>query len=149
MVQSVKVDFTGETSTKSSSVLEAERRTGIPEPSIRHILHEMLDLYPYIIQVLHQLLPADTGARQNFATWMLTQMECKPQWFLNVMWTDNALFSLQGGVNTQNSHIWETSNSPEDHSQSLHSPHVTVWCGFREPFILRPYFFEEPCPVPG
>lgn len=149
VVQSVMEDMAAETSTGSSSAREAERRTGIPEASIRRILHGMLDLYPYKIQTLHQLLPADTDARQKFATWALEQMQRNPQWLLNVMWTDEAHFSLHCDVNTQNSRIWATSNPREYHSQPLHSPHITVWCGFTASFILGPFFFEEHCPVSG
>ena len=63
------------------------------------------------------------------------------------MRTDEGHFSLHGVVNTQNSRIWATSNTREYHSQSLHSPRVTVWCGFTASFILGPFFFEEPCPI--
>ena len=79
MVQSVMEDLAAEISTGSISARLAERRTRIPEPSIRRILNGILDLYPYKIQALHQLLQADTGGRQNIATWGLTHMECNPQ----------------------------------------------------------------------
>ena len=60
-------DLAAQTSVGNSNAREAERRTGIPEPSVPRILHGMLDLYPYKFQALHQLLLVDTGARQNFA----------------------------------------------------------------------------------
>ena len=126
VVQFVIKDLAAKTLTDSSNVREAERRMGIPDLSIQRILHLMLDLHPYEIQALHQLLPEDTSSKQKFATWALEQMECYPQWLLNVMWTDEANFSLYGEVNIQNSRIWETSNSREYHSQPLHSPRVTV-----------------------
>ena len=53
VVQKVKEDLAVETSMGSGSVLKVEKRTGIPEPSIRRILHGMLDLYPYKILALH------------------------------------------------------------------------------------------------
>ena len=68
VVQNIMDDLTANTSTESSSTHEAEKRTGIPELSIRRILH---DLYPCKMQALHQLLPADTGGGQNSATWAL------------------------------------------------------------------------------
>ena len=78
MVQSIMEDLATETATGSSSVHEAERRMGILEPSIGLILLGLLDLYPCKIQELHQLLLADTGAKQNFATWAPAQMERNP-----------------------------------------------------------------------
>ena len=65
VVQSVMEDLATRTP-GSSTAREAETRTGI-----RRTLYGILNLYPYKIQTLHQLLPADTGARQNFATWAL------------------------------------------------------------------------------
>ena len=110
VVQRVMKDFTAETSTGSSSARAAEGRLGIPEPSIRSILHGILDLYPYKIQAFHQFLPADIGAKQNFATWALAQMECNPQWLLNAMWSNEPHFSLHGDVNK---HHMSTSWAPQ------------------------------------
>ncbi|GBM02257.1 hypothetical protein AVEN_108806-1 [Araneus ventricosus] len=110
VVESVMEELASETSTGSSSAREAGRITGLTESSIRRILHGILNLHPYKIQALHQLLPADFDERQNFATWALAQMERDSQWLLNVMWTDEAHFPLHGDVNTQNSRIWATSN---------------------------------------
>ena len=31
----------------------------------------------------------------------------------------------------------------------LHSPKVTVWCGFTGSFIIGPFFFETQCPLNG
>lgn len=148
-VKSAMEKVAAETSTGSSSAREAGRITGIPQSSIRRILHGILDLYPYKIQTLHQLVPADTGKRLKFATWALAQMDRDPQWLLNVMWTDEAHFSLHGDVNTQNSRIWATSNPREYQTKPMHSPRVTVWCGFTAAFILGPFFFEESCPASG
>ena len=80
-------------------------------------------------------------------------MERNPLWLLNVVWTDEAFFSVHGDMNTRNSLIWVRSNPRESHSQPLHSPHVTVWYGFTTSFILDLFsflfffFFEEPCSV--
>ena len=147
VIQSVMEDLAAETSTVSSSACEAKERT---EPSIRCILHRMLDLYPYKIQAPHQLLSADTGATQNFATWALTQMECNPQWLLHVMWTDEAHFSLHGDMNTQNSRIRLISNLLDYHSQPLHSSFVNYLLWVLQHLLFWGHFcFEEPCPVSG
>lgn len=59
-------------STGSNSAHEPGRITGIPE---RRILHRVQNIYPYNMQVRHQILPADTAERQNFATFTQTAME--------------------------------------------------------------------------
>ena len=70
----------------------------------------------------------------------LAQIDRDPQWLLNIMWTDEAHFSLHGDVNTQNCRIWVTSNPHAYITKPLHSPHVTVWCSFTASFILGPFF---------
>ncbi|GFX79823.1 uncharacterized protein TNCV_4981351 [Trichonephila clavipes] len=46
-------------------------------------------------------------------------------------------------VNTHNCRIWESDDPHSTLQVPLHSPNVTVWCGFSASFILGPYFFEE------
>ncbi|GBM26491.1 hypothetical protein AVEN_260248-1 [Araneus ventricosus] len=80
-------ELAAEISTGSSSGREAGKVTGIPESPMRRLLHGSLNLYPYKIQTLHQLLHVDFDERQNFATWALAQMERDPQWLLNPLFT--------------------------------------------------------------
>lgn len=70
VAQTVMEDLTAGTSTGNSGAREAGRKTWIPGLSIRCMLHGMLDLYHYKIQVFSQ---AYTDARQNFAIWELAQ----------------------------------------------------------------------------
>lgn len=58
-VKSVMEKMTAKISTRCSSAREPERIKKILESSIRCVFHEVLCLYPYKIQTLHQLLPAD------------------------------------------------------------------------------------------
>ncbi|GFS70313.1 DUF4817 domain-containing protein [Trichonephila clavipes] len=75
-------------------------------------------------------------------------MEQDPTWVFNILWTDEAHFSLHGDVNNHNCRIWVTSNPREYTQKPLHSPKVTAWCGFTGSFIIGP-FFETQCPVNG
>ncbi len=50
---------------------------------------------------------------------------------------------FDGSVNTHNCRIWEQENPRGILQSPLHSPKVTVWCGFSAAFILDPHFFEE------
>ncbi|GFV54609.1 uncharacterized protein TNCV_3578631 [Trichonephila clavipes] len=76
-------------------------------------------------------------------------MEQDPTWAFNILWTDEAHFSLHGDVNNHNCRIWVTSNPREYTQKPLHSPKVTAWCGFTGSFIIGPFFFETQCPVNG
>ncbi|GFY03502.1 uncharacterized protein TNCV_3211391 [Trichonephila clavipes] len=76
-------------------------------------------------------------------------MEQDPTWVFNILWTDEAHFSLHGDVNNHNCRIWATSNPREYTQKPLHSSKVTAWCGFTGSFIIGPFFFETQYPVNG
>ncbi|GFV73870.1 DUF4817 domain-containing protein [Trichonephila clavipes] len=80
----------------TSSAREAARRLGLPSSSVRNILRRLLQLYPYKLQSCHELLPADTAQREAFAKWAFSKMEQDPTWVFNILWRDEAHFSLHG-----------------------------------------------------
>ncbi|GFS69054.1 hypothetical protein NPIL_693841, partial [Nephila pilipes] len=55
-----------ESAAGTSSAREAGRRLGLPPSSIRNILHEVLNQYPYKLQSCHELLPSDIVEREAF-----------------------------------------------------------------------------------
>ncbi|GFX10011.1 DUF4817 domain-containing protein [Trichonephila clavipes] len=113
-----------EAASGTNSAREAARRLGLPPSSVHNILRRILQLYPYKLQSCHELLPADTAQREAIAKWAFSKMEQDPTWVFNILWTDEAHFSLHGDVNNHNCRIWATSNP-------------------------RPFFFETQCPVNG
>ncbi|KFM74482.1 hypothetical protein X975_03865, partial [Stegodyphus mimosarum] len=52
-------------------------------------------------------------------------------------------FYLNGIVNTQNCRIWDDKSPHAVTAIPLHSPKVTVWCGFTAEFIVGPFFYEN------
>ncbi|GFV37595.1 uncharacterized protein TNCV_4982171 [Trichonephila clavipes] len=93
--------------------------------------------------VRRELLPHDFETRHLFSLQFLARLEVDPEWPWNILWTDEAHFHLDGLVNAHNCRIWESENPHSTLQVPLHSPKVTVWCGFSASFILGPYFFEE------
>ncbi|GFY05082.1 uncharacterized protein TNCV_562141 [Trichonephila clavipes] len=89
-----------EAASETSSAREAARRLGLPPSSVRNILRRILQLYPYKLQSCHELLSAHTAQREAFAKWAFSKMEQDPTWLFNILWTDEAHFSLDGDVNT-------------------------------------------------
>ncbi|GFV39343.1 uncharacterized protein TNCV_1230451 [Trichonephila clavipes] len=67
-----------------------------PPSSVRNILRRLLQLYLYKLQSCHELLPADTAQREAFAKWAFSKMEQDPIWVFNILWRDDAHFSLHG-----------------------------------------------------
>ncbi|GFW06490.1 DUF4817 domain-containing protein [Trichonephila clavipes] len=82
-----------EAASGTNSAREAARRLGLPPSSFRNILRRILQLYPYKLQLCHELLPADTAQRQAFAKWAFSKMEQDPTWVFNILWTDEKLIS--------------------------------------------------------
>ncbi|UYV72345.1 hypothetical protein LAZ67_9002716 [Cordylochernes scorpioides] len=80
--------------------------------------------------------------RQEFAAWVFRQIDIEENWLSNVLWTDDAHFSLKGEFNIQNSRIWATENPRNFTEMPLYQPRVTVLCGFTS-FIIGPFFFEK------
>ncbi|GFU86934.1 uncharacterized protein TNCV_3442041 [Trichonephila clavipes] len=134
---------------EATSGTSSAREVLLPPSSVHNILRRILQLYPYKLQSCNELLPADTAQREAFAKWAFSKMEQDPIWVFNILWTDEALFSLHGNVNNHKRRIWVTSNPREYTQKPLYSPKVTAWCGFTGLFITGPFFFEKQCPVNG
>ncbi|GFX42045.1 uncharacterized protein TNCV_353521 [Trichonephila clavipes] len=83
-----------EAASGTSSAHEAASRLGLPPSSVRNILRRLLQLYPYKLQSCHELLPADTAQREAFVKWAFSKVEQDPTWVFNILWTDEAHFSL-------------------------------------------------------
>ncbi|UYV76569.1 hypothetical protein LAZ67_14001206 [Cordylochernes scorpioides] len=124
------------------SARQVSRQTGISYGTVWRALRIFLKKYPYKIQRFHELKVGDFEKRQEFAAWVFQQIDIDENWLSNVLWTDEAHFSLDGEVNTQNSRIWATENPRIFTEMPLHQPRVTVWCGFTSSFIIGPFFFE-------
>ncbi|GBM39442.1 hypothetical protein AVEN_126322-1 [Araneus ventricosus] len=54
----------------------------------------------------------------------------------NILWSDEAHFSLDGAVNTPNCRIWGTTSPNVVHEQPLYPDYITAWCCFTADFIL-------------
>ncbi|KFM59537.1 hypothetical protein X975_19579, partial [Stegodyphus mimosarum] len=86
------------------------RRTSIPYTTVWLALRRTLRCYPYKIHRHHELLPGDLVKRMAFAVWAFQKMAEDDDWLSNVLWTDEAHFTLRGSVNAHNCRIWTTEN---------------------------------------
>ncbi|GFU79430.1 uncharacterized protein TNCV_871991 [Trichonephila clavipes] len=85
----------------------------------------------------------DREKRLTFALTFLARVEVDASWPWKILWSDEVHFHLSGTVNIHNCRIWDTENPRTFQEIPLHSPKVTVWCGFTATFILGSFFFEE------
>ncbi|GFW09684.1 DUF4817 domain-containing protein [Trichonephila clavipes] len=108
------------------------RRTGIPYTTVWLALRRTLRFYPYKIHRHHELLPGDSVNRRAFAVWAFQKMAEDDDWLSNLLWTDEAHFTLRGSVNTHNCRIWATENprtvveTPRKSRYGLDLPHLPL-----------------------
>lgn len=115
---------------------------GISQASVINILRAH-KYHPYKMQLRHTLLDADYPKRREFCEWALRKLHENPAWSEDVVFSDEALFYLNGTVNTQNYRYWSDVNPHwMEGVKSLNSPRVMVWCGIYHDTIVGPFFFE-------
>ncbi|GBM74277.1 hypothetical protein AVEN_109096-1 [Araneus ventricosus] len=112
----------------------------MPVSTVRKILRNILQCYPFKITHVQELIPADLPKREAFALQFLARMEVDNAWPWNILWAGEAHFHLQGSVNTPNCRVWARENPFQMQPLPLHSQKVTVWCGFTVAFIVGPFF---------
>ena len=90
------------------------------------------------------MFSSDLTGRENFALEILARMELDKKWQWKILGTNEIYFHLTGYDDTQNCQIWGTESPLETQPVSHHSTKVTMCCGLKASFIIRPYiFFKE------
>jgi hypothetical protein len=101
-------------------------------------------LNPYHV-VLHQALTVmDFDRRLDYCNWLLGMVNDNPQFLSTILWTDEATFNSDGGVNCHNMHYWSAEN-PHWMQTVQHQGRwsVNVWCSILGGTIIVPYFFNR------
>ncbi|GFW62054.1 transposable element tc3 transposase [Trichonephila clavipes] len=88
--------------------------------------------FPYKIHHTEELLDRDKPRCLSFAVGFLHRMTVGLSWPLNILWSYEAHFYLNGTVNTQNCHIWAKENPRTPTEIPLQSPKVTMFEEIRE-----------------
>ncbi|GAA54065.1 hypothetical protein CLF_112075 [Clonorchis sinensis] len=106
----------------SSSITQVSQLTGISRASVHRIMRRHLHLYPYHFILLQNITEEDKEQRVTFAKWLLDNEEIVP----NILWSDEANFSVDGIINKHNRVIWSREAPHEYLTHNLHSP-ITVY----------------------
>ena len=61
----------------------------------------------------------------------------------DVLWSDEAYFSMNGMVNRHNCIIWAAENPRKVVTTSLHPAKLSVWMAFSANYKLKAFFFEN------
>ncbi|GBN95900.1 hypothetical protein AVEN_221010-1 [Araneus ventricosus] len=105
------------------------RTLDMPVSTVRKILRNILQCYPFKITHVQELVPSDMPKREVLDLQFLARMKVDNAGPWKILWTDEAHFHLQGSVNTQNCGIWAKKNPFQMQPLPLHSQKIIVWCG--------------------
>jgi hypothetical protein len=118
-------------------------QTGISLGSAHTAVRKMLKLYPYRMQVFHELIPGDNAKRVNYCRWFKKLIRGNIGVLDQVFFTDEVWFHLSGYVNSPNCRTWRTEN-PHNYTETpLHPQKIGVWCAISRRRIIGPLFFDS------
>lgn len=132
------VEVSPETSTRRRAT-----QLGLSRRSLQRILVKDLNMFPYKVQSVHQLLPADRQTRVTYAQAILNLDTEVDDFSTKIIMSDEAHFHLSGYVNKQNYRFWGTENPRVMHEEPLHPLKVTAWCAVHAGGVIGPFFFEN------
>ncbi|KAJ4432454.1 hypothetical protein ANN_21073 [Periplaneta americana] len=95
--------------TPSISTRRVALQVNVPHTTVWRLLKEY-QLYPYHLQRVQSLSPADYPARVRFCQWFLQQCGVNPNFPALVLFTDEAQFTRDGITNFHNQHVWAYEN---------------------------------------
>ena len=122
-----------------ASSRQIARGRGVSPRSILRILRRHR-FHPYHVSLHQELLPADFHSRVMFCGWGLEQAV---EFWVNVLFSDEATFTNHGQLNRHNMHYWSDTNPHWLRQAVIQRPwSVNVWCGIYNGQIIGPYFFD-------
>ncbi|CAF1991725.1 unnamed protein product [Rotaria magnacalcarata] len=139
-----------ETKDEVSSILKEKPRTSLRQlstdlnismSSVRHI-YKSLGFKPYIPRLIHELNEDDPDRRIEYCETFLSLLKDDSDLMYRVIWSDEAVFKLNGHINRHNSVYWATQNPNVTIDQAMQVEGLIVWAGIRYQDVIGPYFFE-------
>lgn len=101
-------------------------------------------LQPFKPKFLHTLEEGDEERRLEYCLWIQGNYLNNRDFLKKVIFTDEATFSTNGVVSSQNSRYWAVEN-PDwvINCKRQYSQKVNVWCGIFNETIIGPFFFFQ------
>ena len=117
---------------------------GISKTSAWRILKKDLKFKPYHLKLLHKLHEDDFDRRVEFSELFLERDQADPSWKDNILWSDEAIFSLAETVNRHNCVYWDSQN-PNRYveADNLGAQKVMVWAGVSSTRKVGPIFDQS------
>ncbi|KAJ4449582.1 hypothetical protein ANN_00985 [Periplaneta americana] len=125
--------------TPSISTRRVALQVNVPHTTVWRLLKEY-QLYPYHLQRVQALSPADYPARVRFCQWFLQLCGVNPNFPALVLFTDEAQFTRDGITNFHNQHVWAYKNpraTIPSHHQVRFS--LNMWAGIIGDRLVGPH----------
>jgi hypothetical protein len=90
-----------------------------------------------------ELIGDDTDRRVEFADEWIRRINNDRSFWKLVIWSDEAVFKLNGHVNRHDSVTWCDTNPRRIIDRPLQSPGVMVWAGVLNDRLIGPIFFDD------
>lgn len=98
---------------------------------------------PFKPRFLHTLQPGDDQRRMEYCLVMQAKFYEDHSLFGKILFTDEATFSTNGTVSSQNIRYWSNENPHwVINCKNQYSEKVNVWCGILKDRIIGPFFFN-------
>ncbi|KAJ4438232.1 hypothetical protein ANN_14171 [Periplaneta americana] len=120
--------------TPSISTRRVGLQVNVPHTTVWRLLKEY-QLYPYHLQRVQALSPADYPARVRFCQWFLQQCGVNQNFPALVLFTDEAKFTRDGITNFHNQHVWAYENP----RATVPSHHQNMWAGIIGDRLVGPH----------
>ncbi|KAJ4442666.1 hypothetical protein ANN_04255 [Periplaneta americana] len=114
-------------------------QVNVPHTTVWRLLKEY-QLYPYHLERVQALSPADYPARVRFCQWFLQQCGVNPNFPALVLFTHEAQFTRDGITNFHNQHVWAYENpraTVPSHHQVRFS--LNMWAGIIGDRLVGPH----------
>ena len=122
------------------SIRTVAERIGVSQTSVFKMLHAE-DFHPYKPFITQDLHAEDHDIRAEYCEIMLASIIISDTYHNNIIFSDEACFYLNGGINRHNCHYWSSTNPHWKMPLKIQGdPHVMVWCGLSSTRIYGPYF---------
>lgn len=106
-------------------------------------VYKSLGYKPYIPRLVHELNEDDFDRRVEYCETFLSLLQNEPDLIYRVMWSDEAIFKLNGHINRHNSTYWATENPNVTWEHTMQAAGFTVWTCIWSEGVIGPYFFED------
>lgn len=127
----------------NASLRNASFDLDVPRETIRRCL-KANGIKPFKPKFLHTLQEGDNQRRLEYCLWSQGEYLNNRHFLKNVLFTDEATFTTNGVVSSQNCRYWSAENPHwVINCKSQYSQKVNVWCGILNQRIIGPFFFEE------